>query len=636
MTPMVRSSQIIGATSIDSSRSSSVPGMVTARGSRAASGRYWATPCWATQPVMPSPTRTCSCAVLVGVLADLALPGDRDDVLAVDPVDAHVVVVDELAQLGADGRADLGHRAQVVESGAQLGDRVDLGFPVGDRGRGPRPAEPRRLGRTGPGPRDDGCRSRAIAHERLQVIDEEATVAAGVHSQAAHASLVGPGPQRVGVDAQQPGGLGDGQCGGAVPCVIVIRRGRRYARRDAIVGRTSQLLIWEFRTPCAVLRCHGAPAVHRPAAGQPRRPARRGARSGERSRRRADDAGEHDERRAHQPGPAAVGARVATHEHGRRRGRRVGAETTRRPATPRKPARGQRRAGAGRRPPAWRPASSATARSPSTGRRDEPTSEHDGRGREQARGGHEATALLGAQDAHGLVELERGQDERPTQARAQDRLARRASVAARRRPWRGRSWRPARCAGGRACPAGSSGSGPPVQRSRERRPRRPSTSRGTTTSPSPSASTSMATRSPRSLSPKGTASRSSSNVCQPGREPALASRRWSRRRRKTSGLPSSPGNSSCAVDAAVEPDVGRLAARRQRRASARLRCGAAARSRPMRQPGPLAAAARQPSDARSEAGEDEQRSDHRLPPPGMRRPGRTCSDPKEPSTRRGP
>ena len=50
--------------------------------------------------------------VLVGVLADLAVPGDRHDVVAVDPVDAHVVVVDELAQLGADGRADLGHRAR--------------------------------------------------------------------------------------------------------------------------------------------------------------------------------------------------------------------------------------------------------------------------------------------------------------------------------------------------------------------------------------------------------------------------------------------------------------------------------------------------------------------------------------------
>ncbi len=59
---MTWSSKSIGARSIDSSRSSSVPGIVSARGSDAASGRYWATPWAATQPVIPTPTPIRSCS----------------------------------------------------------------------------------------------------------------------------------------------------------------------------------------------------------------------------------------------------------------------------------------------------------------------------------------------------------------------------------------------------------------------------------------------------------------------------------------------------------------------------------------------------------------------------------------------
>ena len=44
---------------------------------------------------------------LVDVLADLALHRDRDQVVAVEAVDADVVVVDELAQLGRDRQPDL-------------------------------------------------------------------------------------------------------------------------------------------------------------------------------------------------------------------------------------------------------------------------------------------------------------------------------------------------------------------------------------------------------------------------------------------------------------------------------------------------------------------------------------------------
>ena len=68
--------------------------------------------CSATQPVIPSPTLDAQLLRrLVDVLADLAAQGDRDEVLAAQPVDADVVEVDQLAQLGADGLADLGRRA---------------------------------------------------------------------------------------------------------------------------------------------------------------------------------------------------------------------------------------------------------------------------------------------------------------------------------------------------------------------------------------------------------------------------------------------------------------------------------------------------------------------------------------------
>ena len=70
-------------------------------------------------------------AVLVGVLADLAPPGDGVDVLTVDRVDAHVVVVDELPELRADRLADLRDLAQAVETRAELLDGLELCGPGG-------------------------------------------------------------------------------------------------------------------------------------------------------------------------------------------------------------------------------------------------------------------------------------------------------------------------------------------------------------------------------------------------------------------------------------------------------------------------------------------------------------------------
>ena len=66
---------------------------------------------------------------LVDVLADLALHRDRDEVLADEPVDAGVVVVDELAQLGRDRLADLGDARQPAEPRPELLDRLELGGP---------------------------------------------------------------------------------------------------------------------------------------------------------------------------------------------------------------------------------------------------------------------------------------------------------------------------------------------------------------------------------------------------------------------------------------------------------------------------------------------------------------------------
>ena len=76
---------------------------------------------------------------LVHVLADPALHRDRHEVVAVQPVDADVVVVDELAELGRDRVADLLDARQAVEARAERLDRLELGRPGRELGvvRGP-------------------------------------------------------------------------------------------------------------------------------------------------------------------------------------------------------------------------------------------------------------------------------------------------------------------------------------------------------------------------------------------------------------------------------------------------------------------------------------------------------------------
>ncbi len=66
---------------------------------------------------------------LVDVLADLALHGDRDQVLALEPVDPDVVIVDQLTQLRGNRQADLADARQPREADAELLDRLELGRP---------------------------------------------------------------------------------------------------------------------------------------------------------------------------------------------------------------------------------------------------------------------------------------------------------------------------------------------------------------------------------------------------------------------------------------------------------------------------------------------------------------------------
>ena len=193
-----------------------MPGIVSARGSSAASPRFWARPCSATQPVMPSPTLTRSWSSgLVDVLADLALHGDRDDVVALDPVDPDVVVVDELAQLGRDGLPDLVHAGQPVQACPQLLDRPELrgprGHPLEVLGRADRHA---RLGREG--------------GHRLEVV-------------------LGPGVRSVVIDDEEPEQLGAvEERRGADGVVALLDHGRTHA----LTARVVAIVDREHRSTC--------------------------------------------------------------------------------------------------------------------------------------------------------------------------------------------------------------------------------------------------------------------------------------------------------------------------------------------------------------------------------------------------
>ena len=104
--------------------------MVWARGSIAAFPRFWATRCSATHPVMPSPIATRSWSVVSSMYSPTCPTiATGEQLVAGDPVDADVVIVDQLPELGRDREPDLIDLAQPVEPRTQLLDRLELGRP---------------------------------------------------------------------------------------------------------------------------------------------------------------------------------------------------------------------------------------------------------------------------------------------------------------------------------------------------------------------------------------------------------------------------------------------------------------------------------------------------------------------------
>ena len=177
---------------------------------------------------------------LVDVLADLALEGDRHEVVAVDPIDPDVVVVDELAQLGGDRHPDLALAGQPVEPAAELLDRLELSGPrrhPGDIGgeRGPvgvirellerRDADDPRWTAADPAAAATGLgrcpvrtgqadrRAFGRGHEPLEVAEPVPSVAPGVDPEIAQPALIAPRPDGVRVDAEQSSRLGYGEGG---------------------------------------------------------------------------------------------------------------------------------------------------------------------------------------------------------------------------------------------------------------------------------------------------------------------------------------------------------------------------------------------------------------------------------------
>ena len=131
-TPRHTPSWTIGARSIDSSMSGSEPGIVIARGSLAVSSTSCGTRYLATQPVTPSPISTRRFSTVSSeYTAPSPIIATGTQVLAVHAVDADVVVVDELPQLGGDGVADLAHLGEPRQPRAEALDRLQLGRPGG-------------------------------------------------------------------------------------------------------------------------------------------------------------------------------------------------------------------------------------------------------------------------------------------------------------------------------------------------------------------------------------------------------------------------------------------------------------------------------------------------------------------------
>ena len=107
------------------------PAIVAPRGSLFASLTRSGSPCWATQPVKPSPSRQrqeLHVDLLVG--ADPALERDRHDPVGrLDEVDPGVVVVDDPARLLDDRPADLLDRRRAAHPGRGGLEDLELGGP---------------------------------------------------------------------------------------------------------------------------------------------------------------------------------------------------------------------------------------------------------------------------------------------------------------------------------------------------------------------------------------------------------------------------------------------------------------------------------------------------------------------------
>ena len=109
-----------------------VPSILTANSQVAASSSSSDSPVSTTRPVMPSPTRVRKTSAVVTLgCGQVALEGDRHELLVVAEEDAAVVVVDQLAQLVGDRHAD---HADVVGA-VQLARRA-TGASSGTRSSG--------------------------------------------------------------------------------------------------------------------------------------------------------------------------------------------------------------------------------------------------------------------------------------------------------------------------------------------------------------------------------------------------------------------------------------------------------------------------------------------------------------------
>ena len=201
-----------------------MPGIVIARGSLAVSSTSCGTRNRATQPVMPSPTSTAQVlGGLVGVDGAVALHRDRHEVLAADAVDAGVVVVDQLAQLGRDRVADLADVGQARTAARRAAGSTGAArprppsartsAPTGRRSRRRRRAPRRRRGR----PRASGAAGRGRGRARRG--------ARGRRRAARRAACRRPpGPRRRGSGCAERGASGPTSSTGP-------------ARRDARAGR---------------------------------------------------------------------------------------------------------------------------------------------------------------------------------------------------------------------------------------------------------------------------------------------------------------------------------------------------------------------------------------------------------------